>query len=215
MYCKNCGGALSDNATACDYCGQAVTPDQTAEQNMTEQDTFATTDTQQDAFAQNQYNAQPQAATIPTQSMAVPVQREKVVTGIIGALIGAVIGGAVIILLGRLGYVASISGWILAVCTLKGYQLLGKGFSTKSLVICLILIVVTPYLADRVDWAMYVKEAWESWGDKISFGEAFALVPEIVASDAEIKAEYIKALVMIYIFAALGAFSTIKSLFTK
>lgn len=211
MFCKNCGGEIAENATACSYCGQAVTPVTTDEQTTTAQDTYTSADTQQNIYDQSQYNTT-QATTIPVTPMAVPAPRENVVTGIVGALIGAAIGGAVIILLGRLGYVASISGWILAVCTMKGYQLLGKGFSMKSAIICLILIIVTPYLADRLDWALYVKDAW---GDEVTLGEAFAIVPELIGLDASLKAEYIKGLVMIYIFAALGAFSTIKSLFSK
>ena len=52
---------------------------------------------------------------------------ENVPMGMIGALLGAVLGGASIILFSQLGYIASISGVILAFCTLKGYELLGKG----------------------------------------------------------------------------------------
>ena len=51
---------------------------------------------------------------------------ENVFLGLIGARVGARLGGASIILLSQLGYIASISGVILAFCTLKGYQLLGK-----------------------------------------------------------------------------------------
>ena len=51
---------------------------------------------------------------------------ENVPMGLLGALVGAALGGASIILLSQLGYIASISGVILAFCTLKGYQLLGK-----------------------------------------------------------------------------------------
>ena len=51
---------------------------------------------------------------------------ENMVLGILGAIVGALIGGASIIGLSQLGYIASISGLILAFCTLKGYELLSK-----------------------------------------------------------------------------------------
>ena len=81
---------------------------------------------------------QPEIKATPAQSSTsyvVVEKKENVITGIVGALIGAAIGGASIVLLTQLGFIASISGLILAVCTLKGYELLGGKLSTKK--ICL------------------------------------------------------------------------------
>lgn len=136
---------------------------------------------------------------------------ENRITGTVGAFMGALIGGALIILLSQIGYVASISGLVLAVCTLKGYELLGRKLSKPGIIICLALILITPYLADRLDWAIMLKE---SWGD-VTLGEAFAVVPKLVAADAEIRAEYIKCLAMLYLFAFMGAYGTLRDLFKK
>ncbi len=149
---------------------------------------------------------------LPTQTSVVTPQKENLITGIVGALLGAALGAIVIILLGEMGFVASISGWILAVCTFKGYELFGHRLSIKSAIICLILIIVTPYFADRLEWAMALRESWDN---EISLGEAFAIVPELIALDASIKADYIKNLMMLYVFAALGAFGTVRDLFRK
>ncbi len=183
MNCQHCGNPIEEGASACSFCGQAVVQE---------------TSTMQ------------QTPVMQTQEPVVKAKRGNILTGTIGAIIGAAIGGAVIILLSQMGFVASISGLILAVCTLKGYELLGRKLSVPGVLICLVLILITPYLADRLDWALIIKE---SWGDEVTLGQAFALVPEIIASDAEIKAEYIKCLVMIYVFAAMGAFGTIRNLF--
>jgi len=60
----------------------------------------------------------------PVEAVSGEVQKpENVIAGIVGALIGAAIGGAAIILLSQLGVVASFSGIILAICTMKGYEL--------------------------------------------------------------------------------------------
>ena len=55
--------------------------------------------------------------------------------GVVGALIGSLLGAASIILLSQLGYVAAISGVIMAVCALKGYELLGGKLTKKGVII--------------------------------------------------------------------------------
>ena len=122
-------------------------------------------------------------------------------------------GGGAIILLSQLGYVASISGLILAVCTLKGFELLGGRLNLRGILICVALILVTPYIADRLDWAIVIADAYAE--DGVTFGEAFAAVPMLIEEGAIEMSEYLKNLLMIYGFAALGAFSTLRGLFKK
>jgi len=136
---------------------------------------------------------------------------ENVVTGVVGALLGAAIGGGCVILLSQLGYVAALSGLLLAVCTLKGYELLGGRMSKKGIAVCLVLMLVTPYIADRLDWAIVLmKEVPE-----LTLGEAFAIIPELIEEDIIEKSSYVTNLLMIYGFAILGAFSTVRGLFRK
>ena len=143
---------------------------------------------------------------------AVEQKPENVLKGTIGALIGAIIGGGVIILMSRLGYVAGLSGLALAICTLTGYEILGYRKPAKGLWICLLLMAVTPYIADRIDWAIVLVKEYGAEG--ITFGEAFATLPDWIGNGIETKA-YIKHLVFVYGFAIVGAFSTIKDFFKK
>lgn len=140
-------------------------------------------------------------------------KRENVVAGIVGAFLGAVIGALCIILLSQLGYIASVSGLVLAVCTLKGYELLGRKLSGKGIVVCVILMLITPYVADRIDWAIVIMREWAEYG--VTFGEAFAVVPDLLADGSIEMADYIKTLLMIYGFALLGAFSTLRNTLKK
>lgn len=105
--------------------------------------------------------------------------------------------------LGQLGYVASVSGLILAVCTLKGYELLGGQLSTKGIVISILLILVTPYLADRINWALVIMEEFD-----VNFATAFPAVHDVIEA-ADVVGAYVKDLLMLYLFAALGAGSSI------
>lgn len=138
-------------------------------------------------------------------------KRENILTGIVGALLGAAIGGAVILLLGRLGFIASISGFILAVCTLKGYELLGRQLSAKGAIICIVLIAVTPYIVDRLDWAFVIQESITDMD--ITLADAFMAVPDLIEADIIAKTDYLKNLGMLYLFALFGAFSTLRDLF--
>ena len=149
----------------------------------------------------------------PIASLKPAAKKDNIVTGIVGALIGAAIGGGVILLLSRLGFIASISGLILAVCTLKGYELLGHKMTGRGLLICLILIAVTPYLADRIDWAIILLEEFPDQG--ITFADAFAAVPDLVSEDIIPKVDYFKNLGFLYIFALVGAFGTLRDVNLK
>ena len=138
---------------------------------------------------------------------------ENMVFGIIGALVGALIGGGSIILLSQLGYIASISGVILAVCTLKGYELLAKGMSVKGLVVCAILMLVTPFAADWIDWGILVMQSFPEYG--LTLADGIRIFPELLAEDPELVGEYLKNLGMIYLFVVLGGFYTVKDAFKK
>lgn len=185
MNCKNCGTAVPNDVTACPFCGEPTL------------EPYVVTS------EQTNYNY-----TAP-QSHATFVS-ENIFTGTIGALIGALIGGLVIVLLGQVGLVASISGWILAICTLRGYLLLGRDMSKKGLLICLILIVITPYFANRLDWALAVLKVSEG---SLSVFDAYSMIPDLLKYGYIEKFTYAMNLIMVYVFAALGGFSTIRSLF--
>ena len=136
---------------------------------------------------------------------------ENVFMGIIGSLIGALLGGVSIILLSRLGYVAAISGVLLAFCTLTGYQLLGKKLSVTGIIVSILFMIATPYLADRLDWAIVVVEAW---GD-ISLIDAFRYIPELIREGVIDSGDYQASLVKLYLFVALGGIGTVISTLKK
>ncbi len=200
MYCENCGNSIPDGATVCDICGQAVTPDPNA-----------TPVTPPTPNYTSSYSVQQEAAFYEPPSQ--PQKREHPFFGTIGAILGAILGGASIILFSQLGYVAAISGVILAFCTIKGYELLGRRLTNKGAIICIILILITPYLADRLDWAIMICKAYEEYDATLL--NAFLAVPDFLAEGIIDQSIYTKSLVMVYLFAALGAFGSLKDLFNN
>lgn len=173
MLCEKCGKEIHDSSAFCEFCGAPVSRE---------------------------------VSPHPSEDLApkAPVQKpENIVTGIVGAILGAALGALSIVILGQLGYVASLSGLILAVCTLKGYELLGGQLSGKGIAISILLILVTPYLADRINWALVIMDEFD-----VSFAISFAAVHDVIES-AELVGAYLKDLLMLYLFAALGAGSSI------
>ena len=138
---------------------------------------------------------------------------ENMALGMVGAVVGALIGGASIIGLSQLGYIASISGVLLAVCTLKGYELLAKGISPAGVLACSILMLVTPFAADWIDWTIALYEAWAGYG--ATFLDCMMTLPALFAEDPELLGEYVKNLGMLYLFVIMGGFYTVKNAFQK
>ena len=136
--------------------------------------------------------------------MEIQEKRENAVMGILGALIGGLIGGASIVLFGQLDMISALSGVVLAFCTLKGYELLGKDLSLFGIIVSIVIMLAVPYLADRVNWALVIVEELG-----FGFGDAFLYVHEAV-EEFGLEANYWKDLLLIYGFAALGAFTIVK-----
>lgn len=147
---------------------------------------------------------------ILTATPAVEMQKpENVVTGTVGALLGAAIGAVVIILLSRMGVVAAVAGIILAVCTLKGYELLGGRLTKKGIAISILVMLAVPYVADRIDWAIAVLEQAQSEGLDWTFGECFQVIPQMIEEEIIEKDVYITNLVKLYAFTGIGVLASL------
>ena len=105
--------------------------------------------------------------------MEIQEKKENLALGILGAVIGGLIGGASIVLFSQLGMISALSGVILAFCTMKGYELLGGKLDKKAIAVCVIIMLVVPYFADRVGWAIAYCQAFEENGLTLPFGDAF------------------------------------------
>lgn len=134
-------------------------------------------------------------------------KKENILGGIIGALIGSLLGVLCIVILGQLGYVAALSGLVMAVCTMKGYELLGGKLSAKGIVISVILMILMTYVGNQLDWAIAI--AREVGVDVIT---AFQAVPLLVSEGMLDGVPYWGNLVMVYIFALLGAVPTVRNI---
>ena len=104
-------------------------------------------------FLMNEDSFQELSTQLKIETDSYNSQKENVLLGTVGAFIGAIIGGAVTLFIARLGYVAFYAGFILGICVVKGYEILGKKFSKLGAVISSILLLVTIVLVHQFDYA--------------------------------------------------------------
>lgn len=137
---------------------------------------------------------------------AVETKKDNIIAGIVGAFIGTAIGVALIVILGQLGYIASIAGVVMAVCALKGYELLGGTLSKRGIICSSVLILVMTYVGCRLDWAYSLAQYHEV--------DIFSAFLAVNGEYIEMGAFY-KDLFMVYLFSLLGAVPTIRSAFAN
>lgn len=131
-------------------------------------------------------------------------KKENVLGGVVGALLGSLIGVASIVILSQLGYVAALSGILMAVCTLKGYELLAGKLSNKGIIISCVLMIVMTLLGDQLDWAIIVSRELE-----VDFFTAFRIFPELLVYEIIDIGNYFGNLALLYLFGLVGAVPTI------
>ena len=122
------------------------------------------------------------------------------VKGLLGAMVGAIPGVLLWIIIGRIGFVAAICGAILAAGVVAGYTFMTKDSIIPQIwgvVICLAVVVIAVYFAERVVWSWeladyFAKYMSETRNELYALGEAGGMtsseVDEII--DREMMSTY-------------------------
>ena len=131
-------------------------------------------------------------------------KKENVLGGVVGALLGSLIGVVCIVVLSQLGYVAALSGIVMAICTLKGYELLGGKLTRKGIVIGAIVMLLMTFVGDQLDWAIVISREL-----MLDYVTSFRLIPALLEEDIIEAGAYFGNLALLYLFLLLGAVPTI------
>lgn len=142
-----------------------------------------------------------------------------VLGGFVGALIGAALGAVVWVLVGMLGYIASIVGLLIAFLAGKGYDLL-HGRQGKVKLFILILYVVLAVVGGTLGtYGWQIHETYHELVNElpaeerayvVSEAEFFqAIIPDLMAED-EFVGEVVKSIGIGLVFAVLGCFGLLK-----
>lgn len=130
--------------------------------------------------------------------------------GVVGAVVGALLGIVVWCLIGKLGYISWIGGFAISVFTLGGYLLLGKDVNKFGLIFSIGLMIVSVYIATRLNWAISLQEAIdESLGYQASLWKCFTDIMSWVELASSTARFYID-LVLGYVITFAAGFGFIK-----
>ena len=135
-------------------------------------------------------------------------------TGIVGALLGALLGGVLWVLVSQLGYIAGIVGLVVAVCAVKGFELFGGKLNAAGIIICMVIVVGAIYAANYISYSIYLQQALDELGYGFSFGDSIRLLPDFF-SEEEIFGAFLRDLVIGYLLTAVASFSVIYGIYRK
>ena len=135
--------------------------------------------------------------------------KSNLITGLVGAVLGALIGCAVYFFAWQLGYVVAIAGLITAVCAFKGYEMLGKALDIKGVLICIVVLLFAVYFANRLAWAY---DAYSELKEYLSFSDCFRHIKDLIEA-AELTDRYIMDLVISYVMTVLGSIGSVINAF--
>ena len=136
---------------------------------------------------------------------AYEAREENFLLGIVGAVIGVIIGGAVALLVARLGYVSVLAGAALGYCTIKGYEILGKKLTKKGVVVSAILMVLTVFLVNQLDYTLALMSELD-----LPFGMSWTLLNEATFS-GDVPDKFYLNLGLLAVFTLGGAWISVKS----
>ena len=139
-----------------------------------------------------------------------PTNKTSVGKGILGGFIGSLIGVAAWIIIYQFGYIAGITGFVMALCVFKGYEFLGGRLDKKSVWICIGISVLMLLVAELICLVLEIYNEFSVYY-AISMLDAFLALPYFLA-DREILAVIVEEMVMGYVFMALSSFSYIRTI---
>lgn len=137
-------------------------------------------------------------------------KQENVVLGTIGAIVGAILGSIVWILLDQVGFIASLAAFAIIACGIKGYEFLGGKLSKKGIIICVVVTVITVLLADIISMGISIFVEFSGAYD-ITIIDALLSVPSFL-TEPKILFSFLKSLAMGYVFVALGCYKFVGNL---
>lgn len=134
--------------------------------------------------------------------------------GILGAIIGAIPGIILWIILSKIGIIASLCGIVILVGVVIGYTALGKEFDMVGMIISLAVVIFSVYFATNLSWALELHSALKDAEGSYSLLWCMKNLSWVL-NLFDCKGSFIKDLVFGYLLTFVGAGSYIYKLMKK
>ncbi len=113
--------------------------------------------------------------------------------GILGAVVGAIPGFLLWIIIAKLGYVSSLCGAVIAIGSAFGFSFMTKKSSISpviAIITCIIVMAIAVYMAIRIDWAWEIAKYFEEsvWPEYIAYMSDFGFT---ASESTELYEEYL------------------------
>lgn len=135
--------------------------------------------------------------------------KEKIIPGAVGAVLGGLVGAALWIVLGRMELSPGIAGYVIGVCSIKGYKFGGDSLSKRGIVICVFFSFIMILTAEYISIGMTIYRNFNEYR-LLTYGEAMKSVPQFFESG--LKGDILKNLVLGCGLAIAGGVSYMKRL---
>ncbi|HML68069.1 MAG TPA: hypothetical protein PKA81_06680 [Clostridia bacterium] len=161
-----------------------------------------------DTSAQLSPDEQPASTATPfsTEMILGQLSAEKssypVLPGLIGALLGSIPGVLAWVILGQVGFIAGICGWLMIRGAIFGYTKLAGGIDRRGEILSTIVALMMPIASEYLGLAVSIyRNFHESYG--VTVGEAIRSVPLYLAEPDVLKG-IILSLIIGYVLIAIG-----------
>ncbi len=141
--------------------------------------------------------------------------KSNMLLGILGAILGAALGGVIWIIIGKMGFIAGLAGFAMMIFAIMGYRMFSGNLDKKGQVISLLIAFVMIFVANYTLYALeYCKYYYSSNYNLVNISNAFKKIPEFLTY-TESWVDFIKDLVIGYALSIWSGIGTIKSTFSR
>lgn len=134
------------------------------------------------------------------------LKHENLAAGLLGAFLGSLLGVACILVLSYIGYVAALSGIVMAWCALKGYEKGAGSISKKGAAAAIVLVLVMTWIANQLDFAIRIAMQYG-----IPVWDVFLAVPALLQTGSVDGVAFWGSLALLYLFTLLGAVPVLRA----
>ncbi len=109
--------------------------------------------------------------------------KSNLIAGLVGAFLGSLIGAALWVIIYKVGFIAGIAGAVTTICAMKGYEMFGKSLDKKGVICCVLIAVITIFLANRICWAWLLLDEYVAEGYEITFFDIFPITESCLTTE--------------------------------